>query len=317
MDLLFQRHQFNIRQLHKTERISDIKDLFNEVVLFLNNTTHNQTDGLHVLSVICYELTGIHTLKFLNHPEIMNHQFFKILSNTFSMLLTKVTFILLTKHDEQCFDGISLLVSNLCLNNNKISSNFYIDNNEKFDPNNKEKFNLISYEKIFFTKLFIKKFVRILEDDIAVNDYELYHIKYKVIDRLLRVFMKLSDIDHTLILDPVITCVQSKIYIEIYKTIDLRLPLLSPKQILFIYQCPKFIRLCSYKQQEEISQKLSRSMIQFSSDIFQKQLPIISRGDAKIQAVAWYVELLNHFALTPKTRVFFIESKFKYSLTID
>jgi len=323
MDFLLQRHQSIIRQLRKTEPIAYVKELLNEVVLFLNNTTNNQSDGLHILTVICHELAGFSTLKFFNNLEIMNHQFFIILSNTIRMLLTKVTFISLTKQDELCFDEISLLISNLCLNNNKISTCFYTDNNEKLNPNNQEIFHLFSYEKIFFTELFIKKFVRILENDIAINDYKPWDIKYKVIDRLLRLFIKLNDIDHKSILDSVVKCIESDIYINLYKTIDLRQPILSPKQSFFIYQCPKFICLHSYKRQDEISYSLFKSIIKYSPDIFEKHLPVAlymeddqeeeeeeERG-AKNQAIAWYIELFNHFALTPATREFFIKSKFK------
>jgi len=236
------------------------------------------------------------------------------------MLLTKLTFIPLTKQDEQCFDGISLLISNLCLNNNKISTCFYTDNNEKINPNNQEKFNILSYEKIFFTELFIQKFARILENDIAINDYHSWHIKYKILDRLLRLCIKLNDIDHKSILDSVVKCIESDIYMNIYKTIDLHQPILTPKQSFFIYQCPKFIRLCSFKRQDEISHSLSKLIIKYSTNIFEKHLPVALHMEdeqekedkgAKIQAIAWYIELLNHFALTPTTREFFITSKFK------
>ncbi|CAF2946201.1 unnamed protein product [Rotaria sp. Silwood2] len=316
MELLLQRHQSVIHQLRKAEPIKYVKELFNEIVLFLNNRIHNQTDGFHILSVICYEMAGFTTLTFFNDPEIMNHTFFIIINRTFQMLLTKLTFISLTKEDEECIDGISLLVSNLCLNRNKILTCFYTDNNEKLNPMNKEKYDLISYEKIFFTELFIKKFVRIIEDDIAINNYESYHIKYKIIDRLLRVCIKLNDIDKKLILDSIVKCVESKIYLNLYKTIDISQPILTPKQSFFMCQCPKFIRLCSRKRQDDISNVLSKSIIKYNCGIFEKHLPNVLIGELALnQAIAWYIELINYIALTPTTREFFIK-KFDSDKTV-
>ncbi|CAF0948974.1 unnamed protein product [Rotaria sordida] len=316
MDLLLERHQSVIRQLRKGEPSKDVKELFNEIVLFLNHTIHNETDGLHILSVICYEMARFTTLNFFNDLEIINHKFFLILNKTFQMLFTKLTFVSLTKQDEQCIDGISLLIRNLCLYKNKISTNFYIDNNEKLNPDNKEIFKLLSYEKIFFTELFIKKFVRLIENDIVINNYESYHIKYKIIDRLLHVFIKLNDIDKRLILDSIVKCLESKIYTNLYKTINLSQHILNPQQSFFMYTCPKFIRLCSYKRQDDISNVLSKSIIKYHDDIFEKYSSSVSESEVTLnQSIAWYVELLNHIALTPTTREFFIR-KFDAGRTV-
>jgi hypothetical protein len=318
MDLLIQRQQFVIGQLRATERIVGMKNLFDEVIAFLNNSANDRMDSLHVLTVICNELAGFMTVQSLNHSDIINHQFFLIVSNTFMMLLTKLTFLPLTKEEEQCIDGMSLLISTLCLYKNKILTCFYTDNNDQLNPDNKTKFNLLSYEKIFFNDLFIKKFIRILKNDIVINEYESYDIKYKVLNRLLHLFSKLNYTDHELILDSVLQCIESEIYINLYKTIQFSQPILTPKQLFFMYQCPKFICQCRHKQQDEIIRMLCKSIVGYGSVIFEKHLPIVFNEDnennkedegAKVRAVAWYIKLLNHFALIPATRVCFIESK--------
>jgi hypothetical protein len=93
-------------------------------------------------------------------------------------------------------------------------------------------------------------------------------------------------------------------------------------------QCPKFIRLFSKEKQQEISSSLCKILVGYSVDIFEKQLPSIFDGEdgekeedddnhddndkgAQSLVVAWYIELLNHFSLTPKTRELFIKRKFK------
>jgi hypothetical protein len=319
MDLLLQRHQYVIRQLRKSTPTIRVNEPLDEIVLFLNNPTCNPTDGFHVLSIICNDFVGTHPLKFFDDPKIMNHKFFLIIAHTFTMLLTKATYTSLTKEDEQCFDGISLLISNLCLYKNKTLKCFYTDNNDQL---NTEKFDPISYEKIFFTELFMKKLVRIITKDIIINDYGPYHIKYKVIDRLLRLCMKLNKDKQELILDSVVECLESETYRNMYETIDLYEPRLSPKQSFFMYQCPKFLRLCSHNRQDKISNDVCYSILKYSVDIFEKKLSIaLGHGfelvketkqddmGAKTQAIAWHIELLNHFALTPETREFFLRSK--------
>ncbi|CAF3480761.1 unnamed protein product [Rotaria socialis] len=316
MDVSLQNHQPVIRQLRKIESNRDVIALFNEVILILNKTIHNQTDGFKILSTICFEMAGLITLKPFNNPEIMNHEFFIILKQTFQTLLTKLTFISLGKQDEQCIDGISLLIANLCLYKNTISTCFYTDNNEELNPINEEKFSFISYEKIFFTDSFLKRFVRILEDDIAVHSYDKYHIKYKIVDRLLRLCIKLNDIDKKVIIDSIVKCVESKTYMNLYQTVDLGQPILSPKESFFLFQCPKFIRLCSFERQDEISNKLSKSIIKYHGNIFEKNLSNILIGEFVLNsAIASYVELLNHIALTSTTRELFIK-KFDTDKTV-
>ena len=320
MNSLIQKHRSIIRQIHKMETTQDMKGLLNETIVFLNSTTHNQIDGFQFLTFICYEMAGLTKLKIFNNSEIINHQFFIILNRTFEMFLTKLIFISLTKQEEQCIDGMTLLINNLCLYKNNRSICFYIDNSDEL--------NLISYEEIFLTKVFMKKFVNIIENDITVHEYEPYDIKYKIIDRLLRLCIKLNNIDRHLILDSIVKCIESKIYLDLYKTVDLHQLTLNPKQLLFMYQCPKFIRLCSHSgRQEEISYSLSKSIIKYSADIFQIHLSTIVKrdrtltnqvgDDVKIPVIGWYIQLLNHLALTPTTREFFIKSKLKQLLISD
>ena len=320
MDLLLQRQQFVIRQLRKTDPTIDVKDLFDEIIAFLNNSTNERNDSLHILTVVCQELAGVAVWTSFNDPNIIKHPFFSILSQTFAMLLTKVTFLPLTKDEEQCFDGISILISALCLYKNQICTCFYTDNNAKLDPENKDKkFELLSYEKIFFTESLINKLTQMLNDDITQNDYQSpYDIRYKIFDRFLHLFSTLNYIDHPKILESVLNCVKSDIYINLYNTTRFVPFVLTPKQSFFMYQCPKFLSQCQHKQSDTIY--LSCKIILTHSDIiFNRNLPIVfdkegytKREDQgiKTRAVAWYMELLNHFALLPAARVYFIESKF-------
>jgi hypothetical protein len=75
--------------------------------------------------------------------------------------------------------------------------------------------------------------------------------------------------------------------------------------------------------------------MKYTTDIFEKHLPIALEGElilsnnekpkkktfkekqqeekgAKTQAIAWHIEFLNHFTLSPSTRMFFLEGKFSW-----
>ncbi|CAF5001213.1 unnamed protein product [Rotaria sp. Silwood1] len=160
--------------------------------------------------------------------------------------------------------------------------------------------------------------------DLAINDYEPYHVKYKVIGRLLDLCTEVNNINHSVLLDPVVQCLCSNYYLNAYEMIDLRQPIVNPKQWFFIHQCPQFIRLHSYQRQDEISDSLCDLMLEYSNKIFEQHLPILIEGEsiavqanrtgkiikndqgAKLQAIGWHIALLNHVALTPTTKIHFI-----------
>ncbi|CAF2477102.1 unnamed protein product [Rotaria sp. Silwood2] len=326
MDSLLQSSVAIARQLCKTYTnvtATNMKELLDEIVTFLNNTD-NQTDGLHVLTTVCNELASIHALKLFDDVHIMKHTFFIILGRTFEMLLTKAAFIPLTKQDEQCFYETSNLIVNLCLYRNESLSCFYTRNNNDLSSIYETPIENISYEKLFLTKSFFDKLTRIIANDLAINDYEPYHVKYKVIGHLLYLCTELNNINQSVLLDPVVQCLRSHFYLNAYETIDLRQPIVNPKQWFFIHQCPQFIRLHSYQRHDEISNALCELMLEYSNKIFEQHLPILLEGEtiasrvnrtgniikndqgAKVQAIGWHIALLNHFALTPTAKIHFI-----------
>jgi len=235
--------------------------MLDEIILFLN-TANNQTDGLHVLTIICNELASIVALKFFNNVHIMDHKFFIIIGRTLEMLLTKATFIPMAKQDEQCFYETTNLIVNLCLYKNKPLTCFYTSNDDDLSP---------AYQKIFLTKSFFDKLTRFITDDLAINNYEPYHVKYKVIGRLLYLCTELNNINHNLLLDSIVQCLRSDCYLNAYETIDLREPILNPKQLFFIHQCPQFIIQHNFIQQEKITSLLCKTFIEATKSIFDRR----------------------------------------------
>ncbi|CAF2638592.1 unnamed protein product [Rotaria sp. Silwood2] len=318
MNIILKRPLAIIHQLqrkHSVLTIENVKEILHEIVLFLN-TTDNRANGLHELVTICNEFASVHMFIPFDNLEIIKHEFFIILGRTFEMLLLKARLISMTKDDEQYLYDLSYFIVNLCLHKNAASSNFFTDNNEKLNPANEDKFYSMSYQKIFLTKSFFEKFIKIITDDLIINDYQPFHVKYKVIHRLLHLCIELNGIDHNLLIDPIIQCLNSNFYFDAFKTIDLRQSTFNPKQLFFICECEEFIIQRCLKRQDEISNILCPPMLEYSRDILKQHMPISLEGEdlenivcirgAKIQAISLHIKLLNHFALTPTTRKYFI-----------
>ena len=280
MNLLLQRQQSYIRQLRQRETTIDVKEFFNEVIQFLNNSSNDRNDCLSLLTGICNEFTGSRVFQSIDHP------FFPLLRQTFEMLLTKIFFMELSEQEEQCLDGISL----------------FIHRSTK------------DYSNIFFTESLMKKIEGLLRNHISENDYQSFDIRYKVFDRFVHLFIKLYYIANKSIIDSIIQCLKSDICIQLYKTTQFHQSILTPKQSFFLYQCPKFISICRDENANDIINLMRNHFIRNTFIICDAHLPDTPTMDEdkglKLRVVAWYIELLNHFALNPDARICFKESSF-------
>ncbi|CAF1372856.1 unnamed protein product [Rotaria sordida] len=314
MNSLSQRHLSILKQLRKDQTnvtIQNLIEMFNGIVSCLN-AMQNRVDIFRVLSSICNDLSSVNTLKLFDNVDLLKHEFFLIIGRIFEMLLTKARYVLMTKEEEECFHEISYLITNLCLYKNKPVKCFYTADNELLKMNDLNQLDdQISYQKIFLMETLFKKLSLIINNDLSVNDYHSYHVKYKALGRLIRLCTKLNDINCHILIDPVLNCLRSNFYLDSYQTLDLCPTILTPKQLFFIHDCPEFIRLRGQKRQDEISNLLCKLFIKYFVQIFEQHLSKLAYDEdifnlAKIQAISWHVEFLNHFALTPKLRVHYI-----------
>lgn len=282
MNLLLQRQQSYLRQLRQRETTIDVKEFFDEVIRFLNNSSNDRNDCLTLLTGICNEFAGLSVFRSFDHP------FFPLLRQTFEMLLTKLLFMPLSSIEEQCLDGISLFIHRLCLQT-------------------------IDYQPIFLTDSVMKKIVGLF-NDIRRNDYESFDIRYKVLDRFVHLLIKFYDISNPSIIDSILQCLKSDICIQLYQTTQFHQSILTPKQAFFMYQCPKFISICRDENTNDILNFLREHFIQNTFIICTRHLSTDSNTNEdpglKMRVVAWYIEFLNHFALNPDVRICFKESKF-------
>ena len=317
MEFLLERHRLMLPQIrHGIYSRGNLIRFFDDLISFLNTNVANRLDCYRLLTTICFDHSGVYFLGPLNHPKILKHSFFPLLSRTFEMLFTKLNHLWLTTEENQCLDAVSLFITNLCLHKNEILTNFYIGNNEKFDLKNSSKW--VSYERIFFTETFRLKFRSMLETDLSKKElYAPDDLKYQIANRFLRLWMKLNQFDVQWVFNGIIQCLKSEIYLNVAQDIDLRQSLITPKEMFFLYHCPKFVRTMFSNDQEKISRLLCEHFIDNSEKIFDKQLPIVCEGDfvddkiprgAKIQSMTWYLELLNSFALIPSSRFYFLKN---------
>lgn len=303
--------------------VTNLNKVLNEVVKFLDDT-QSPTIGLKFLTNICYELTSNNALRLFDNEYIMKHPFFIMIGQTFEMLLTKAIFIPLTDEDAQFFNESSNLIAKLCLYHKKSSNCFNTNDAFGMNTSSEQQAEPISYEKIFITKSLLDKLARIISNDLAINDYEAYNVKYKVIGRLIGLCRELNNTAYNVLLDSIIRCLRTDQYRNIYETIDLQELITNPKQNFFIYECPKFI--CQYydQRQDEISDTLCEFIFEHSKTIFEKHLPLLLKNDplktskkhgnqnpkdnrwANLQAIGWHIELLSHLALIPAARLYFI-----------
>ncbi|CAF4969280.1 unnamed protein product [Rotaria sp. Silwood1] len=128
---------------------------------------------------------------------------------------------------------------------------------------------LKQYRDIFLTEAFLNKFVRAI-DDLSENEYSPYHVKYKVIDRLVRLCSKLN-IDNPLF-NSIVKCLCSKFYRQIFTTIQSEQFRFSPKQLFFIYRCSQFIIQHKFQEQEQVPHLLCENMINVTKPIIEQIL---------------------------------------------
>lgn len=337
-----------LRQMKHVFRIEEIRQLFDDVVAYLNKlpSDKRKNDGMNVLIVICDELASLNVFRLFDHLTLRNHTIFNYIRQTFEMLLIKSTHsqtISMTKQEEGCLDSTSYLIAQLCLFQNEPVDLFYgklpteiLYVTEKpnirdptFDgstlkssklmekPNLKtarlppnapparpvelrrmditqilglKKFpwNFVTmteelelsypiaqssqnnspprkYRDVFLTKSLFDTLIRATED-LSRNEYTPCHVKYKVVNRLVRLCSRLDIVD--ILLSPIMKCLQSKNYLNAFKTVEVNQTQFYPKQLFFIYECPQFIIQHNFIQQEQVANSLCKRYIKATKSLF-------------------------------------------------
>ncbi|CAF0897822.1 unnamed protein product [Adineta steineri] len=167
-----------------------------------------------------------------------------------------------------------------------------------------------TYQDIFLTSIFFDK-LRCAIEDLSETDYPPYHVKYKVIDRLVRLCSKINSVDP--ICDSIVKCLCSNMYYQMFATIELGQIRLTPKQLFFIYRCPQLIIRHEFISQEVIPKLLCPVMIAKTKFIMDQVFLDNDSNDQNdrglvLQGLCSHLELLNHLSLTSSGRRYFLKS---------
>jgi len=111
-------------------------------------------------------------------------------------------------------------------------------------------------------------------------------LKYKDVSRRVRVCTKREPKEVELLLDPILKCLNSEFYLEVFDKIELsqtkassRVILinqtLAVKHLFFMRDCPEFLFRHDYKQYDDIANSLGKKMLEYTTTIFDKHLPIL------------------------------------------
>ncbi|CAF1985684.1 unnamed protein product [Rotaria magnacalcarata] len=170
------------------------------------------------------------------------------------------------------------------------------------------------FQDTFLTKIFFDQLICAIED-LSRNEYSSYHVKYKVIDQLVRLCSKLDVVN--IILEPITKCLCSKYYDNAFQTIEWNQIQLNPKQLFFIDRCSQFLIQHDFLQEEKLADSLCKAIIDVTKFIFDKHFTAIDisvdsngNGDKRIimHALSCHIELLYHFSFTSTGRKSFLRS---------
>lgn len=121
-----------------------------------------------------------------------------------------------------------------------------------------------TYQDIFLTDSFLQKLARTIED-LSQTDYPPFHIKYKVVNRFVRLCTQLHVTD--VILAPIMKCLRSKYYGQLLLiTREENFPI-DPQRLFFVYTCLQFFTRNQFERHEQIAKLLTPTMIEITKPV--------------------------------------------------
>ncbi|CAF1319662.1 unnamed protein product [Adineta steineri] len=158
----------------------------------------------------------------------------------------------------------------------------------------------------------------ILENSDDLNDND-----YKRVSQRLRACIKQNTSQVECLLQPVINCLMSQFYMNVFQNIELykgKLPSsvisinrpLAFKCLFFMRDCPEFLIEHHYLENNDEDKVLMKMMLNNTKIIFEQHLSVITdeieihrprrlsingKAEGRIEALSYHIKLLNHFAM--------------------
>ncbi|CAF2780056.1 unnamed protein product [Rotaria sp. Silwood2] len=170
---------------------------------------------------------------------------------------------------------------------------------------------------VFVRGPFLEKLIRDI-DHLSKHGYQPNEQRYKDAAQQIRVCTTEETNEVESLLDPIIACLSSKFYRNVYEKViinqfKISKSNLAAKHLFFMRDCPEFLIRHDYKRQDEVATLLCTDMLKHAEFIFEQNLPNPTENEgeeetrnAHIEALLYHIKLLNHFALTPSTRKNFL-----------
>lgn len=121
-------------------------------------------------------------------------------------------------------------------------------------------------------------------EELVTTEHPANKLIYKDVSRRVRVCTKQETEQVEKLLDPIVKCLQSKFYLEVFRTIEVAQQKeatgavsnkqnLADKHLFFMRECPEFLFRHNRKQYNEIAESLGRKIFEHTDVIFKAHLP--------------------------------------------
>jgi tRNA G26 N,N-dimethylase Trm1 len=132
---------------------------------------------------------------------------------------------------------------------------------------------------VFLKGSFLEKLIENIAH-LSIHEYQPNEQRYKDAAQQIRVCSKQETNEVEKLVDPIVDCLSSKHYFNVYKKIDINQVKvaksnLAAKQLFFMRDCSEFLVRHDYKRQEEVASSLCKKMLEIAETIFEQYLPVI------------------------------------------
>ncbi|CAF3730254.1 unnamed protein product [Rotaria sp. Silwood1] len=173
---------------------------------------------------------------------------------------------------------------------------------------------------VFVRGPFLKKLIQDIEH-LSKHNYRSDEQRYRDAAQQIRVCTTEETNEVESLLDPIIACLSSKFYRNVYENlivnyVKVSKSNLAAKHLFFMRDCPEFLFRHDYKRQDEVAALLCTEMLNNAGFILEQNLPNLNNNEddettmnVHIEAVLYHIKLLNHFAQIPSIRKNFLETR--------
>ncbi|CAF3610923.1 unnamed protein product [Rotaria sordida] len=168
---------------------------------------------------------------------------------------------------------------------------------------------------------FLEKLIQDIEH-LSKHSYKPNEQRYRDAAQQIRVCTNEETNEVEVLLDPIIACLSSKYYRDVYEKIIVSYAKISKsnlaaKHLFFMRDCPEFLLRHDYKRQDEVAALLCMKMLNNAEFILEQNLPSLNdseedeeiKKNADNEALLYHIKLLNHFAQIRSTRKNFLETR--------